>query len=259
LIGDELMNSSIRHRCWRCAVVLAFVAAAAPLAVSSQGTPTSDEVAIELPTVTPVPELPALTPEPPVEPPTETPEALPPLPTEVVPFETQTPTSDWTPTETPPATAIATTTSTATATPVEFTIHVESADLSFGQIDAAGVVGDAAPSGLISEPFEGGASFVVPAAVTVAAEGNGPWAITCAAMGENDFSRDMIQAGRLAWRVAGERDWTSFTAAESGPICLRDPEGGSRQFVLDVRLYVASVDPPGSFAVTLVYSVIGDR
>jgi len=247
------MNPSLGHRFWRCAIVLAFVATVVPSAVSSQGTPTSDDVAVELPTLTPFPELPSPTPEPLIMAPTDTPEAPTALPTESLPSDTQTPTPADSPTETPSATA----TATATPTPVDLTIRVESAELSFGRIDASGTLDNSASAGLLSEPLEDGASFVVPAAVVIEVDGSGPWDVTCAAMGENDVSLDMIQAGRLEWRIAGEGDWNAFASPQAGPICLREPAGGPRQFVLDVRLYVASTDPPGRFAATLEFSVIG--
>lgn len=249
------MNAAFRLRFWRCAVALAFLAAAVPLAVSSQGTPTSDDVAIELPTVTSIPELPSPTPEPPTAAPTNTPEAPTPLPPEIVPPETQSPTPEAAPTETPSTTVTAT--ATTTATPIELSIRVESADLSFGRIDASGTLGNSAPAGIVSEPLEDGAYFVVPAAVVVEVEGRDPWHVSCAATGTNDVSLDMIQAGRLEWRVAGEGEWNAFAAPPGNPICLQEPGGGSRQFVLDVRLYLASADPPGPLAVTLVFSVAG--
>jgi hypothetical protein len=144
---------------------------------------------------------------------------------------------------------------TASPTPRPLSIRIESADLQFGTIDASGEVGGAAASGLVGQLDQYGAFFVLPQAVTLVVEGELPWSVGCSAAGADPTSAQLIASGQLQWRQAGVEDWTAFAAEGNGPICLTNPEGGPRIYVLDIRLRVESTDPPGPFAATLAFEI----
>jgi hypothetical protein len=134
-------------------------------------------------------------------------------------------------------------------------ICIESAKVEVGFVNASGKAGGAAAPELVSQVGQNGAPFVLPQAVTLVVEGDLPCVVGCTTAGAGAASADLIASGRLQWRHAGEHDWTSFGPGDEGRMCLTNADGGSRVYVLDVRLRVESNDPPGPFAARLAFDL----
>jgi hypothetical protein len=151
---------------------------------------------------------------------------------------------------------VATASDATTVNPV-LTLTIESADVTFGRVTAAGEVAPAI-QGVVGVADALGAYYVREGAVRVTVVSNGPWAGSCRA--NDDVANGgsiLVAEGRLEWRLAGTTSWTAFvpgvpTAPYDGA-CFPHTETGATTFVYDLRLRVETGDAAGPFDAEIAF------
>jgi hypothetical protein len=108
-------------------------------------------------------------------------------------------------------------------------IRVESADVSFGEVNALGDI-DPNVDRVTSYPAEGGAWYVKERAIRLTVVSTGPWTGTCWAATINGMTPS------LYWRRSGEGKWSSLAESDhASTACFGQAAAGASTFEYDLR------------------------